>query len=351
MEIVNMPFCTTIKPPQAMALTVATLLIGCPALADELLMKDGSRLLGTVVKQDGGNTLDFDTTYAGTITVKWAEVDKVITDEAMTLLLVNGETREVISAQNKPEGVATVAPTGTPEILPLDTIAFVNPEPWRLGEGWHWEGKFNVELNHERGNSDKEEYEGDFSTTFRRIDDRINFRGDYDRETSNDVLTDDDWRLNSRYDHFIDKQFFYGLNVGLEHDRFADLSLRTIIGPVVGYEFFESKATNLGVTGGPMYVKEDFYEADNDDYTAFGWQFHYDRFLIPDRIQFYHRHNGLLSMEDTENFVLDAWTGFRFPIYAGIYAATELLIEYDGGAPADVDNADTTYNVKLGYEW
>ena len=343
---------TTMKRPLSLTLALTSLLApSFKATADELFLKDGSRLIGTVTKQDGGSTLDFSTTYAGVIKVKWAEVDKVITDEAMTLLLANGETRDVISAQNTPEGVATVAPSGTAETFLLDDVAFVNPEPWRLGEGWHWEGRLSTELNHERGNSDKDEYDAEFSTTLRRIDDRINFSGDYDRETSNDVLTDDDWRLNTRYDHFVDKQFFYGLNVGLEHDRFADLSLRTIIGPVVGYEFFESKASNMGVTGGPMYVLEDFYEADNDDYTAFGWQFHYDRFLIPDRIQFYHRHSGLLSMEDTENFVWDAWTGFRFPIYAGIFAATELLIEYDGGVEGDIDNTDTTYNVKLGYEW
>lgn len=338
----------------SLKLALATSAMLTPAidtLADELLLKDGSRLIGTVTKQDGSSTLDFNTTYAGTIKVKWAEVEKITTDQALTLLLANGETREVISAQNTPEGVATVASSGTAETFALDDVSYVNPEPWRLGEGWHWEGKVSTELNRERGNSEKDEYGADFSTTFRRVDDRINLSGDYDRETSNDVLTDDDWRFNSRYDHFVNKQFFYGLNVGLEHDRFADLKLRTLIGPVVGYEFFESKATNMGVTGGPMYVVEDFYDADNNEYTAFGWQFHYDLFLIPDKVQFYHRHNGLLSMEDTENFVWDAWTGLRFPIYAGIFAATELLIEYDGGAPEDVDNTDTTYNIKLGYEW
>jgi len=347
-----MGFCKKLKAPLTLALTTTTLLLpSLNATADELLLKDGSRLIGTVVKQDGGSTLDFSTTYAGVIKIKWSEVDSLQTDEAITLLLQNSETREINSVKNVPEGVATVTKSGETETYAIDDIAYVNPEPWRLGEGWDWSGKVSLELNNERGNSDKDEYEGDFSTTFRRIDDRINFRGDYDRETSNDELTDDDWHLNGRYDHFVNEKLFYGLNAGLEHDRFADLSLRTIIGPIAGYEFVESKATNLGVAGGPMYVLEDFYEADNDDHIAFGWQFHYDRFLIPDRVQFYHRHNGLLSMEDTENFVWDAWTGFRFPIYAGIYAATELLIEYDGGVEGDVDNTDTTYNVKLGYEW
>ncbi|PCJ35963.1 MAG: hypothetical protein COA75_09345 [Cellvibrionales bacterium] len=347
-----MHFRKTLTPPLQLTLAMSALLIpGLNVTADELLLKDGSRLLGTVVKQDQKGTLEFKTSYAGVIKIKTTEVLELKSDKSMTLLLANGETLQVSNASNTPQGITVVEESGETNTFTLDEIAFVNPEPWRLGEGWHWTGRLSTELNHERGNSDKDEYNAEFSTTFRRIDDRIKFNGDYDRETSNDVLTDDDWRLNSRYDHFVNKQLFYGFNVGLEHDRFADLSLRTIVGPVVGYEFFESKATNMGVTVGPMYVMEDFYKADNNDYSAFGWQFHYDRFMIPDRIQFYHHHNGLLSMENTENFAWDAWTGFRFPIYAGIFASTELLIEYDGGVEGDVDNTDTTVNVKLGYEW
>ena len=134
----------------------------------------------------------------------------------------------------------------------------------------------------------------------------------------------------------------------MEHDRPADLQRRTIVGPLVGYEFYESTAMNLDVAGGPLYVNEEFYAADNRDYLALGWTVDFDRFLIPDRMQFYHLNKGLLEPGDTDNLVVDAWTGFRFPIYAGIVASTEVLIEYDGGAPDGVDNTDTTYNLKLG---
>jgi len=346
-----MDFCTIVKPCQTLALAITTaLFIASPVLADELLMKDGSRLLGTVVKQDGSN-LNFETTYAGVIKVKWAEVSELISDEPMTVLMNDKTTYKVVSAKRTPESVITVAESGETAVYPLGEIAYINPKPWRLGEGWNWAGKMNTELNYERGNSDKDEYEADFDMTFRRIAHRVKFHGDYDREKSNDVLTDDDWRLGGRYDHFVSDKLFYGATIGLEHDRFADLQLRTIIGPLVGYEFYEGKKLNLDIAGGPMYTKENFYDADNDDYVAFGWQFNFDRYLIPDRVQFYHRHAGLLDVSETDNFVWDSWTGFRFPIYAGIVASTEIQIEYDGGAQEDVDDTDTTYNIKLGYEW
>ncbi|MCD6224837.1 MAG: hypothetical protein J7K32_04825 [Deltaproteobacteria bacterium] len=103
-----MGFCKIIKIPRSLALAVATILLsGFPAMADELLMNDGSRLVGKVVKNDGGSTLHFSTTYAGVIKVKWAEVSEVISDEPMTMLLKNGKTLQVSSAKNTQEGVAT----------------------------------------------------------------------------------------------------------------------------------------------------------------------------------------------------------------------------------------------------
>lgn len=328
----------------------AALLTGLPAMADELIMKDGSRLMGKVIKEDGG-VVDFKTSYAGTIKVKWSEISELIADEPITVLLKNRETRAATNAKNTEAGIVLADDSGTTETLSPGEVAYVNPEPWRLGQGWKWSGNINIDLNYERGNSDKDEYHGDWATTFRSLDDRFKFSGDYEREKSLDVLTDDNWRINGRYDHFVNEKLYYGANLGLEHDRFADLRRRTIVGPLVGYEFYESKAMNFDVAGGPMYINEEFYDADNRDYLAFGWLVDFDRFLIPDRMQFYHRHRGLLEPGDLDNLVWDAWTGLRFPIYAGIVASTEVLVEYDGGAPDGVDDTDTTYNVKLGYQW
>jgi putative salt-induced outer membrane protein YdiY len=328
----------------------ATLLAGFSVMADELVMKDGSRLMGKIIKQDDG-VIDFETSYAGVIKVKWQEVSEMIADEPITVLLENGETREAMNAKPVEAGVVITDESGTAETLALDEVAYVNPEPWRLGKGMRWTGNINVDLNYERGNSDKDEYHGDWKTTLRWRDDRIKFYGDYEREKSNNQLTDDNWRINGRYDHFVTEKFFYGANLGMEHDRPADLQRRTIVGPLIGYEFYESTAMNLDVAGGPQYVNEEFYANDNRDYLALGWAVDFDRFLIPGRIQFYHRHRGLLEPGDTDNLVWDAWTGFRFPIYAGIVATTEVLVEYDGGAPDGVDDTDTTYNLKLGYQW
>ncbi len=328
----------------------ATLTLGLPVVADELIMKDGSRLLGTVVNKDGGSSFDFKTAYAGVITIQWSEVKQLIADEPITVLLKSGSSYDVVSANKNDDGVTTLSGADAAQTATLNEVAYFNPEPWRLGLGWHWQGNTNIALSFERGNTDQDDLQTDFAMTFRQLEDRVKLNGDYDKEKSNEVLTNENWRLVSRYDHFVSDHLFYGATLGFEHDRFADLQLRTTLGPLVGYEFYNSAAMNLDVAGGPNYVKENYYMADNDEYAALGWQLNFDRF-ITDSIQFYHRHTGLLSVEDTEDFVWDTWTGLRFPIYAGVVASTEIKIEYDGGAQAGVDKTDTTYSVKLGYQW
>jgi len=51
-------------PVSLAVLLVLTLVAVLPVMADELLMKDGSRLLGKVLKKEDG-TLEFETSYAG----------------------------------------------------------------------------------------------------------------------------------------------------------------------------------------------------------------------------------------------------------------------------------------------
>jgi len=135
------------------------------------------------------------------------------------------------------------------------------------------------------------------------------------------------------------------------HDQFADLNLRTSVGPLVGYQWFESKEINLRTSTGISYVKEDFINQPNDDYVALPWSIDFDKYLFGDFMQFYHKQTGFWNLEDTGDVNLDTWTGLRFPLVLGLVATTEIKVEYDSGAAEGADEVDTTYSLKLGYQW
>ena len=335
-------------------LGTVTLLPGQLALADELLMQDGSRLLGEVVKRENG-TLEFKTSYAGVITVKWDEVVELHADKPMELMLVDETILTTKHIKSSEDGLILYDDSVEPDLsepsLAQAELAFINPPPWQTGEGYKLDGHINFALSKERGNTDQDEIDVDGDIVWRFKDDRFTTFGELERDRSDGKKTKDKWKLDNAYDHFFTDKWFGGAYLGFEHDEFADLNLRTIIGPKMGYQWFESKDMNLNTSIGPMYVNEDFDNHPDDDYLALGWGINFDKYLFREFVQFYHRQTGLWSMDDTSDLVWNTWTGLRFPLVWRFIASTEMQVEYDSGAADGKDDTDTTYTLKIGYQW
>lgn len=338
------------------AMFLAVVLAG-PLAADELLMRDGSRILGTIVKKDNG-VLEFKTSYAGVIKVKWAEIEEVRADEPFRVMLENEEIVMTTAIRNT-DDVVTLE-TGTPEApapveLAQTDIALIKPEAWRMGEGYKFTGRANFAYERQRGNSDTDELDFDFDMTYRRLKDRFVAFGELERDVDNDrdkdQATDDNWKISTRYHRFVDKKLFWGGVLSADADDKAERELRLVAGPLVGYQFFESRPMNLRVELGLTRVHEEFKNESDNNYTAAGWAINFDKYLFDEFMQFYHRQNGLLSFEDYNDVIWDTWTGFRFPLVYGFVASTELQTEYDGDAAENADDLDTTFLLKLGYEW
>jgi putative salt-induced outer membrane protein YdiY len=321
------------------------------SLADEVIMKDGSRLVGTVVKKEG-DVLEFKTSFAGTVKVNWNEVVELKTDEPTTIMLDN---EEVIIAQviRNEDGMSTVVRATEEESYAYqrEQLAFINPEPWRLGTGYKFSGRVNLAVEYQRGNTDTDEIDLDGSLLWRKRRDRVRLSGEVERDKSEGKLTADNWKANSKYDRFVTEKWYVGGALFAEADDFADLNLRVGAGPGLGYQFFESKPLNLSVEAGLMAVHEEFKNDPDDNYPALGWQVDFDKFLVPDLLQLYHLHTGLWNLEDTGDLVWNTWTGLRVPLLFGLVASTEANLEYDSGAAEGADEWDQTYTIKLGYQW
>ncbi|MFQ5644875.1 MAG: YdiY family protein [Thiogranum sp.] len=323
------------------------------AYADELLMNDGSRLLGKVVKREGG-TLEFETSYAGVIKVNWDEISELRADEPMKLMLRDESTLTAQRIKNTEAGILlddNIEADQSTASLAQAELEYINPDPWRTGEGYKLDGRVNFALSKERGNTDKDEIDADASLTWRLRNDRFKMFGEFERDRNNNKKTKDKWKSSNSYDHFFTRKWYGGAFLGFEHDQFADLKLRTIAGPKTGYQWFESKEMNLATEIGPMYTDEDFDTDSDDDYLSLGWGIDFDRFVFGEFMQFYHRQTGLWNLEDTGDVVWNTWTGFRFPMILGVVATTEMKVEYNSGAADDADDLDTTYSLKLGYAW
>ncbi len=343
----------TTKPLKTSIVIVilALVVLGFPASADELILEDGSRVLGKVIRKKN-NTLEFKTSFAGTIKIKWSKVLELKTNEPQQVLLTN---KEVIPARvlRNTEHTTTVEsePGATPREVEKSEVAFINPESWRMGKGFKFTGNVNGALKIERGNTDKNEFDFDGEGTIRTLKNRVNFFGEAEIDRADGDLIKRKWKLHGEYNYFFESDWFTGGVLNFEHDKFADLDLRTAVGPIIGHQFFEGKELNLSVSLGPIRVMENFDDAENDNYWAAGWRINFDKYLMKNRLQLYHRQNGLWNQSDTSDLIWNTWTGLRFPLFAGIVASGEVKVETNLGAVEGTDKLDTTYRAKLGYQW
>jgi len=332
-------------------LFVSISLSGQITLGDELITKDGSRLNGKVVNEEDG-ILKFETTYAGTVHIKWDQISELRTQIPVKILLKNEKTVMTQFVKNQDEiMIVEVEPSKPPIIYNHKELAFINPAAWQLGESMQISGAVNLALKSQRGNTDKDELDIDGNLLFRRKNDRLTLRGHIEKDKNRGETTADAWDASAKYDYFLSKKWFIGGSTRVEQDQFQDLKLRVSAGPFVGYQFFETKKMNLNSSIGPSRTLEDFREADDNDYWSLSWSNDFDVYVFGEYIQFYHRHSGLWNFEDIDDVVFDGWTGFRVPLLLGLVASTEIRTEYDNAPADDVDRLDTTYRVKLGYQW
>lgn len=268
---------------------VALCLLGVSARADQVVLKNGDRITGTIVKSDvkaddkTKTVLIIKTDFAGDIPVLWDSVASVVSSEPLHLQLKDGQTivgpvttsDEKFDVATKTTGdVATskdavVAVRNDAEQKTYDDTAYRLAHP-RLTD--FWSGLFDTGLSVTRGNS---------ST--------LNFTlaGKAVRQTDRDKIsvyttavyaTDNTTPPSRTTAHAIqggirgdlnisDKWFVFGFTDNL-YDEFQHLDLRNVLGGGAGYHVIKSANTTFDVFGGGDFEQEYFSPNPPDELTS-----------------------------------------------------------------------------------
>ncbi|MEH6546758.1 MAG: DUF481 domain-containing protein, partial [Sneathiella sp.] len=295
------------------AIFLATLLsVSMAAQADEVFLKNGDKLTGTVISK-AEDKLVFETTYAGKVEINWADISRLTTDQAVRIQLDDDKMLEgplTAPADNKLEVVDTAAGA---KAIDLDQVAAINPPDL---SGLRYSGFFNIGLKKEEGNTDAETYHVDGEGTFRWPDDRFIIALNADYENNDGANTKQTFNLFNTYDHFIDEQWYWNNGLSFEHDKYADLRLRTTATTGLGYQIYDTNSTSLSIQAGPGYVWEDFYDGENSDYAAAIWALRFRHVLNEDwQLEAFHNHRLTQGLENTDDYVFLSQTGVRVPIF------------------------------------
>ncbi len=331
----------------ALLATVAVHAETTESAQDEILLKNGSRIVGEVTGSREG-VVSIKTDFAGKIDVAIDQIKAVNTQNPLVILLADETVERDSSLVIREDELVLV---GTGYTYPLAELAVVNPEPWELGQGYRWTGAVGLAMGRQSGNTDTNELDYRVDSKWRSKRDRYTLQANGESDEAQGAKTADNWRVSGKYDYFLEAPNYVGLLAMAEGDKFQDLDVRYLIGPYFGRQFYNEPVFSLEGELGFSYVTEQFNTAEDDEYGAGNWNLYASSDYLGGDSSLYFDQNGIWNLEETSNIIVNSTFGLSFPLLWQIEAAAEMLFEYDSGAVEGVDDLDQTYRLRVGYTW
>lgn len=229
------------------------------AAADEILLKNGDRLSGTVTEAKGGQ-LFINTPYASGISVNINEIAAISTDNPLTLRFAG--TDVIRGRLLTRDGQTLVVPEeGRGELaISLNQVRSINV-PDIL-----WSGNVFLGGAQQSGNTDRMSLTFGADAVRRGLEDRFSLTFLYNYAEEDGEVTTRNAYGAMKYDYFFTPRFYGLLSVELLNDKFKDLNLRAIVGPGVGYQIWEDARKALALEAGIAYFSEDRRDGEDDSW-------------------------------------------------------------------------------------
>jgi putative salt-induced outer membrane protein YdiY len=250
------------------------LIAGVPALADQVSLKNGDRLTGTIVQSDG-KTLVLHTEYAGDVTVKWDSVKGIESSEPLRVELPNGKTAVgPVSTTDDTVKVATssgevAAPVGSVKGL-SQQAAYEKMEKASILQGW--KGGVNAGFSFTGGNSETTNLAIGFLAARQSLKAKLGMYANTVYATTTTTLVTINPFTNTkitsttanteaggiRYDHDLNPKTFAFVAADFFADALQGLNLRSVFGGGLGYHAIKNDNTTLDFLGGLNYTRESY---------------------------------------------------------------------------------------------
>ena len=232
--------------------------------ADQVTLKNGDRLTGTILKSDG-KTLVFHTDAAGDVTIKFGEIQEIKSDQVLHVSLKGGKTAvgPVSTSDGKIEIATKTA--GTVEAPKEDVKELRSEEAYQkyvhpgLMNGW--DGGIDVGFSIARGNAQTENLALAFNATHPTLNDKITLYAS-SIDTKNDLATPSDvaslQQGGIRYDRNVNPRLFAFVGADFMANALQFLDLRQVYTAGFGFHAINSETTILNFLGGINYTHETY---------------------------------------------------------------------------------------------
>jgi putative salt-induced outer membrane protein YdiY len=331
---------------------IATISLTTQANADEILLEDGSRLIGKILKlQDG--TLTLQTKHTGKLTIDMSAVTGINADQELGIVQQDAAPQFGTLQLNDGEQQLSVE-DAQPQLLDIAELTLLWDKDKKMPKPTQrWTGRFEFGLNGTDGNSERFSFTGR-SEAKRKTDAgelSLYFQAYYaeanGEQSQNEITT------GGRYDWEIAPKWNAYTRVEFEKDEFEIVDLRSILAFGVSHKFLERERQSLNARLGLGYLREDFESADTEQEVIMDLGYDYtlnlrDWIKVTHDLTYY---AGIVS--PIEEFRIVANTAAEFDLTDNQQWKLRAGVkhEYDDQPLPTVENLDTTYYLNLAYDW
>lgn len=248
------------------------LFMAAGARADQITLKNGDRLTGTIVKSDD-KTLVIKTELAGEVSVQWDAITSIVSTQPLHLALKDGQT--VVGTVTTKDGKFDVTTKETGAVTaPKDAVATVRNDAEQKSYDEEierlrnprltdfWSGVLDTGLSLTEGNSSTLSFTlaGKAARVTKRDKISLYTTAIYakDNTTPPSRTTAHAIRGGVRGDVNLTDRLFTFAFTDFEYDQFQHLDLRNVIGGGLGYHVINTKVTQFDVFGGGSFDQEYF---------------------------------------------------------------------------------------------
>lgn len=320
----------------------ACLLMAGPARADEVRMANGDVLSGRVVKVEGG-TLTFETGYSAPVKIDVSKIASIRTDGEVEVHLEGGEVlRGRLVTEDGGVLVEPSAERGAASIQ-WGRVKAINPPS-------KWSGSVTVGGNLQSGNTDRLGASLAAEAVRKAERDRFSMRFIYNYAEEDDEITERNAFGALKYDYFFTRKVYGLLSLEMLSDEFRDISLRTAVGPGVGYQVWDDAVRSLGLEVGVTYFNED-RETGEDDRWLTGRLAAILRWKVFGFVVFSDYLTIYPSLEDTGEYQLRNEAGLSTSLGASWALRLANVLEHDSQPVPGIKKTDLSWILGLQYSF
>lgn len=317
------------------------------ASADELILINNDRLTGTIISLENG-ILILKTEYSEPVKIKAEKIKKISSEKIVEIHLDSGE---VLKGKIREAGEGRLAVERTEgreeTTVQWNKVASINPQPV-IPPGW--KGSIIAGANTQSGNADRLSASLGAKAVRKTDQDRFNLKFLYNYADEDSRVTARNIYGAGKYDYFFTKKMYGYIGTELLSDEFKDLTLRTVVGPGVGYQIWDYPYRSLLVEAGVSYISEDLDTGEDDQWVtarlagSFMWKI-MESITFTDDLIIYP------SLDNAGEYQLRNEASLLSPIASGWSLRLSNILERNSDPPAGVKKDDLYWVLGAQYDF